>query len=129
MLAEYPIDRKNLIVLLESNTNARPEHGKGSYGSLPDTPKVIVRGKELFIVNNNGTEEFWGSETDGNIEEIASKMEMELRAVKWVKHELERIISDLTEIISYTDIPSDRIPNIIFEGYRSLLFSFKRIDE
>lgn len=126
---EYPLDPKTLIKILEINTNPRSKHRETSYGSLPDTPKVIVRGKELFIVNEDGSEEFWGSEADENIEEIASQMEMELRAVKWVKRELERVISDLTEIMRYTDVPHDQIPNIVFEGYRSLLFCFKKIDE
>ena len=126
---EYPLDPKTLIKILEINTNPRSNHRETSYDSLPDTPKVIVRGKELFIVNEDGSEKFWGSEADENIEEIASQMEMELRAVKWVKRELERVISDLTEIMRYTDVPHDQIPNIVFEGYRSLLFCFKRIDE
>jgi len=126
---EYPLDQKTLIKLLEANTNPRPKIGETSYGALPDTPKVVVRGKELFIVKEDGSEEFWGSEGDENIEEIAFRMEMELRAVKWVKRELERVISDLTEIMSYTGVPHDQIPNIVFEGYRSLLFCFKKIDE
>ena len=126
---EYPFDLKNLINPLETNTNPRPKNRETSYGALPDTPKVIVRGKELFIIKEDGSEEFWGSEADENIEEIAFQMEMELRSLKWVKHELERVLSDLTEIMNFTDVSPDQIPNIVFEGYRSLLFCFKRIDE
>ena len=126
---EYHLDQKTRINPLESNTKSIHKNRETSYSSLPDTPKVIVRGKELFIKKEDGSEEFWGSETDENIEEIASQMEIELRAVKWVKHELERVISDLTDIISCTDVPPDQVPNIVFEGYRSLLFCFKRIDE
>ena len=42
---EYPLDPKTFIKLLETNTNPRPKNRETSYGSLPDTPKVIVRGK------------------------------------------------------------------------------------
>ena len=58
-------------------------------------PKVIVEGKELFILYENGSEEFWGKELDDDLEETASKMELELRAIKWVKSEIERFIGDL----------------------------------
>ena len=126
---EYLLDQKTLIKLPETNSNIRSEHKITSYSSLPNTPKVIVKGKDLFIVNEDGSEEFWGSEADENIDEIASQMELELRAVKWVKCELEKVIGDLTEIMRYSDVPYDQVPNIVFEGYRSLLFSFKKIDE
>ncbi len=126
---EYPLDLKSLIQLHETYCNERSKYGETSYGAFPDTPKVVVRGEELFIVNEDGSEEFWGSEMNDNIEEIASQMEMELRAVKWIKRALERVISDLTEILMYNDVPHDQIQYIVFEGYRSLLFSFIKIDE
>ena len=126
---EYPLDLKSLMNSLEIKTNPRLKNRHLSYSAFPDTPRVIARGKELFIVNEDGSEEFWGIEADENIEEIAFQMEMELRSLKWVKHELERVLSDLAEIMSYSQVPLDQIPNIVFEGYRSLLFCFKRIDE
>lgn len=126
---EYPLDLKSLIQLHETYYNERSKKGETIYGIFPDTPKVVVRGEELFIINEDGLEEFWGSETNDNIEETASQMEMELRAVKWIKRALEIVISDLTEILMHNDVPHDQIPYIVFEGYRSLLFSFKKIDE
>jgi len=36
-------------------------------------------------------------ELDDDLEETAYKMELEFRAVKWVKCEIERFLGDLTE--------------------------------
>ena len=55
---EYPFDLKKLINSLETTSNPRPRNRETSYSDLPDTPRVIVRGKELFIVNEDGSEEF-----------------------------------------------------------------------
>lgn len=120
---------EELAERIKQTITTRPNHRKITLSPLPDTPKVIVKGEDIFIIHEDGTEEFWGLETEGNIEEIASQMELELRAVKWIKGEIEMFIGDLTEALKYTDVPQEEIPNIVFEGYRSLLFSFKKIDE
>ena len=114
---------------IKQTLRTRKTHGKTTLLPFPDTPKVVVRGKGLYILYEDGSEEFWGLEIESDIEEIAAKMEMELRAVKWVKNEIVRVIGDLTEIMMYTDVPEQEIPYIIFDGYRSLLFCFKKINE
>ena len=91
---------------------------------LPDAPRVIVRGDRLFIVEEDGSERLWGSESMDEINDIAHDMELELRTVRWVKLELERFISELTEVVMYSGVPEDRVSDIIFEGYRSLLALF-----
>lgn len=96
---------------------------------LPSTPKVIVRGTKLFIVDEHGHEEFWGCEPEDLAVEIGRQMEIELKTVNWVKEEIERFIYELTQLIKASDVPAETIPDIIFEGYRSLLFSFKKIHE
>jgi len=125
---EFPT-YEELAERIKQTITIRPNHRKINLSPLPDTPKVIVKGEDIFIIHEDGTEDFWGLETEGNIEEIASQMELELRAVKWIKGEIEMFIGDLTEALKYTDVPQEEIPNIVFEGYRSLLFSFKKIDE
>ena len=54
-------------------------------------------GKVLFIPYKNGSKEFWVMELDDDLEEIASKIELELRAVKWMKSEIERLLGYFTE--------------------------------
>ncbi|MBD3173008.1 hypothetical protein GF326_11105 [Candidatus Bathyarchaeota archaeon] len=96
---------------------------------LPDAPRVMVRGDRLFIVDENGSERLWGCESMDEIHDIARDMELELRAVRWVRLELERLIGELTEVVMYSGVPEDRVSDIIFEGYRSLLALFMRMDE
>ena len=143
-ILKYPIETRLLDQIPEPDKESHPyeelaerikqtiitrsNYGKINLSQLPDTPKVIVKGQDIFIVHEDGSEEFWGMETEEDIEELASQMEMELRAVKLVKGEILRVIGDLTEIMKYINIPQQKIPYIIFEGYRSLLFCFKKID-
>jgi hypothetical protein len=96
---------------------------------FPETPKVVVRGNDLFIVNEEGSEEYWGNEDEENIEEIAHEMELEMKATQWVRTELERFICQLSEHMEYSEIPRQDIPDIVYEGYRSLLMRFHRLHE
>lgn len=96
---------------------------------LPDAPRVVVRGNRLFIVDEDGSERLWGSESMDEINDIAHDMELELRTVRWVRLELERLIGELTEVVMYSGIPEDRVSDVIFEGYRSLLLQFIRLND
>lgn len=96
---------------------------------LPETPRVIVRGNDLFIVNEEGSEEYWGNEEEGDIEEIAHEMELEMKATQWVRTEIERFLGELSEHMEFSEIPRQDIPDIIYEGYRSLLMRFHRLHE
>lgn len=126
---EYPLDLKSLIQFLETSSRERSKYAKSSYKPLPDAPKVKVNGDQLIIEYEDGSRETWGPEISDNIKETASQMEMELRALNWIKTELQSVLSDLTELLRCLGIPEQNISYIVFEGYRSLLFSFKRIDE
>lgn len=97
--------------------------------TLPMNPSVIVRDNKLFIVGEDGSEELWGNEDEETIEEIAYNMELELKAIQWVRLELERFIGELTEVMKHSDIPRNDISDIIYEGYRSLLIRFQKMDE
>ena len=92
-------------------------------------PSVIVRDNKLFIVDEDGSEEYWGAEDEETIEDIAYNMELELKAIQWVRLELERFIGELTEVMKYSDIPRNDISDIIYEGYRALLMRFQKMDE
>ncbi len=106
-----------------------PDQDNQTVLDLPDFPKVIVRGTRLFIVDESGTEEFWGCEPEDTAAEIARQMEIELKAVNWVKEEIERFIHELAQLIKTSEVPAKNVPDVIFEGYRSLLFSFRKIHE
>ncbi|MFH1179764.1 MAG: hypothetical protein V1710_05340 [Candidatus Bathyarchaeota archaeon] len=97
--------------------------------TLPMNPSVIVRDNKLFIVGEDGSEELWGNEDEETIEEIAYNMELELKAIQWVRLELGRFIGELTEVMKHSDIPRNDISDIIYEGYRPLLIRFQKMDE
>ena len=52
-----------------------------------------------------------------------------MKANQWVRSELERFIGELSEHMEYSEIPRRNIPNIVFEGYRSQLLRFHRLNE
>lgn len=96
---------------------------------LPEFPKVNIKGNELFIVNENGFEEYWGDEPENEIKSIALQMELELKAIKWIRQQLERFISELSEILMYAEFSEDTVSNLIYEGYRNVLISFYKLVE
>ena len=95
---------------------------------LPDHPKVVVRGEEIFIINDDGTETSWGTESIAEIHRIAENMDTELKSIQWVRDEIERCISEITMLLSQSGLPEEDIADLIFEGYRSVLVKFKRFD-
>ena len=106
---------------------------KGKMGfvglGFPDAPRVVVKGNRLFIVDEDGSERLWGSESVDEINDIAHDMELELRAVRLVRLEFEMLIGELTEVVMCSGIPEDRVSDVIFEGYRSLLLKFIRLND
>jgi hypothetical protein len=101
---------------------------KNEMAYLPDHPSVIVRDQEIFIVNDDGTETSWGKESIDEIHRIAENLDKELKSIQWVRDEIQRCISEITMLLSYSGIPKENIADLIFEGYRSVLVKFKRFD-
>ncbi|MCW4013609.1 MAG: hypothetical protein NWF07_11545 [Candidatus Bathyarchaeota archaeon] len=95
---------------------------------LPEHPKVVVRGEEIFIVNDDGTETSWGTESIDEIHRIAENMDADLKSIQWVRDEIELCISEITTLLSHSGLPEEDIADLIFEGYRSVLVRFKRFD-
>ena len=102
------------------------KHNEAAY--LPDHPKVVVRGEEIFILNDDGTETNWGTESIDEIHRIAENMDAELKSIQWVRDEIESCISEITMMLSYSGLPEEVVADLIFEGYRSVLVKFKRFD-
>jgi hypothetical protein len=96
---------------------------------LPEHPSVVVRDQEIFIVNDDGSETSWGQESIDEVHRIAESLDKELKSIQWVRNEIERCISEITMVLSYSGIPDKDIADLIFEGYRSVLVRFKRLDD
>ena len=114
---------------IRKTLNMGNRRGRAINLDLPETPKVTIRGNKIYIVKENGFEELWGNESTETIEDVAILMELELKTIQWVRLELERFIGELTESIKCSDIPPYDVSDIIYEGYRSLLSQFQRIDK
>lgn len=138
-------NQSDLVTTLPSNDESRlysflvsrikncvkTPNGNGiiNFLQLPEFPKVNIKGNELFIVNENGFEEYWGDEPENEIKSIALQMELELKAIKWIRQQLERFISELSEILMYAEFSEDTVSNLIYEGYRNVLISFYKLME
>lgn len=129
LLSEDAVSYDLLVKRIRRTINPVVKRGTPTTLKLPMTPRIIVRSNKLFIVGEDGSEELWGNEDEETIEEIAYNMELELKAIQWVRLELERFIGELTEVMKCSDIPRNDISDIIYEGYRSLLIRFQKMDE
>ena len=95
---------------------------------LPDFPKVELEDSILYIREENGQRTSWGEEYDPD-GMVAKQMEVELRAIRYVRNELANFVTELTENLTNLDIPFEEIPDIIYEGYLELLKWFKKLDD
>jgi len=95
---------------------------------LPDYPKVETQETRLYILEEDGRRMQWGEEYDPD-GSVARGMELELKAIRYVRNELVDFISGLTENLVNLDIPLEGISDIIYEGYLDLLKCFKRLDD
>lgn len=114
---------KRIREIVESH---RPPTGERPL-RLPDSPSVSVRGEELYIVEEDGSEHLWGEEGE-NAGDIARVMELELRAMYYVRDEMADLLTEISENLCQMDIPRSDIPDIIYEGYRKLQAWFKALD-
>ncbi len=88
---------------------------------LPIHPTVEVRGKAIFIVDEDGMEFFWGEEENDLIAKtVAEEIQTELRAINYVECKLEIAVNRLMDDLKEVGISTDHLDDIIFEGYSNL---------
>jgi hypothetical protein len=59
---------------------------------------------------------------------VAKAIELELRAIDYVRDMLAEAVSDLTEELYLSDLPPENVSDVVYEGYRSLLPWFRDLD-
>jgi CheY-like chemotaxis protein len=85
---------------------------------LPEYPKVTVKGKSIYILYEDGREEFWGEERSKSAaESFAKEIELGLKAIKYGKDYLAKALNDLMDELMGLGIPVEYIDNIIEKGY------------
>lgn len=85
---------------------------------LPDKPKVVVRGKEVFIIMEEGFEIYGGEEKSyREAVRLAYELEVELKAVDYVKQHLLDFIEEMREYLTTKQIDERLIDSIIDDGH------------
>lgn len=88
---------------------------------LPIYPTVEVRGKAIFVVEEDGMEMFWGEEENELIAKtVAEEIQTELRAINYVKCKLAVAVNRLMDDLIELGISTEHLDDIIFEGYSNL---------
>ncbi|MCW4011936.1 MAG: hypothetical protein NWF07_02975 [Candidatus Bathyarchaeota archaeon] len=96
---------------------------------LPDHPKVVLDGSAVVIHYENGEREIWGYEPNLKIaNEIASDIEIGLKAINYVSLELMKELSELAEQLKTLGVPEEYINEYIYEGYCKLAKRFQELD-
>ncbi len=84
---------------------------------LPEFPRVVVEGRSVFVVDEDGRESFWGEEeTPERAREVADEIQLELRAMRYVGMKLRRALDEIAEDLSGLEISRESLDTIIYEG-------------
>jgi hypothetical protein len=91
------------------------------------TPIVIVRKNEIYVKGVEGKNVLWGYEGSDSYD-VAKAMELELRAIDYVRDRLAEAVSNITEELYLSDLTPENVSDIVYEGYRKLLPWFRDLD-
>ena len=92
---------------------------------LPSTPEVIVRDKTVVICYLDGSEIIWGEEkTRDDAIRIAHEIEIELRAINYIKWHVRTFINSMTKLLDSIDADEELLMSIIRDGHS---FAFKEL--
>ncbi|MFP3951257.1 MAG: hypothetical protein ACLFVP_03825 [Candidatus Bathyarchaeia archaeon] len=89
--------------------------------NLPEYPKVEVRGDSITIIGEDGEEKVWGIEENQSIaRRAASDVELNLRAVRYVKLRLGSSLNELMDELLDMGISREYLDRVLLEGYYGL---------
>lgn len=96
--------------------------------SLPDFPKVIVQGRSVIILYEDGTKQIWSEEDDeSEANRVAEEIQRGLQLRYYVRYDMYKYLNRLVEKLHSLDVPRDELEDIIFEGYRGLNKVFNQL--
>jgi hypothetical protein len=118
-------DYKNLAIRLRQAVEKYQftEHRDGVEPSLhlPRYPQVEVLDDEIVIISEDGEREIWDTEEDQlKAAVVADQLELELRAIMYVKHHLGNYLSKIARDLVQFNIQRENVDDILYEGYLSL---------
>ncbi len=91
------------------------------------TPTVVVIDDEIYVKGEDEKNILWGHEGP-DIYDVAKTMELELRAIDYVRDRLAEAVADITEELYLSDLTPENVSDIVYEGYRKLLLWFRDLD-
>lgn len=93
---------------------------------LPPTPEVVARDKTVVICYQDGSEMIWGEEeTLSEALRIARELEIELRAVNYVRWQVRTFINEMVKTLQSIDADEKLIISILRDGHA---FAFNELD-
>ena len=93
---------------------------------LPQTPEVKAKGKTVVMHYLDGTEIIWGDEkSPAEATRVARELEIELRAVNYVKWQVRTFISEMVETLESIHADKELIHSILRDGHA---FAFNELD-
>ena len=127
-------DYKNLAIRLrlavEKYQFTEHRDGVEPYIQLPPYPRVEVVDDEIIILDEEGEREIWDAEKDHlKAAVVAKQLELELRAIVYVKYHLVNYLSKIARDLEQFNIPKENIDDILYEGYKSLSKWFIELED
>ena len=93
---------------------------------LPETPEVIVKDRTVVICYLDGSEIVWGDEeTRDEALRIAKEIEVELRAVQYVRWQVRTFINEMVKTLQSINADEKLLVSILRDGH---FFAFKELD-
>ena len=85
---------------------------------LPQTPNVVVRDNCIVICFIDGSETVWGEEASHiDALTIARELEIELRAINYIKWHVRSFIQEMVELLYSIDADETLLLSIIKDGH------------
>ena len=95
--------------------------------SLPSYPKVIVDGKTIIIIDEDGKKQIWDEAIDPRTaESIAHEIELGLKSIVHVRNGLLSYLGKATDELLLSEVSLDDLEWIIGDAYNDV---FRVLDE
>lgn len=128
-LQDYKLLAKRLRNAVERYRIDVPAETELERYRLPLFPRTELRGDEVVIIWDDMSEQVWDNESDkGMAAEVAEEIQLELRAIKYVKLHLIDSLSNVVADLKEFNVKEEDIGDIVYEGYQSIRNMFINLD-
>jgi len=101
---------------------------EGVHILLPLYPRAEARGTLVFVLDEDGSELFWGREgSREEAEAVAGELQLELRAISYVEKELGVFLSEMSDGLTDLGVPLEHVADVIHEGYCNFMRMLKKV--